>query len=86
MSDIKWPPHKADLIVTHNGHKSNYESVAEYLTFLGVDLSKEELAECERNDSVWHIQWYPSTPIGFYHTAAPTFDAALLKANEGSDE
>lgn len=42
-----------------------------------------------RENSVWTIQWYPDTPVGFACVGASTFEAAarfaLARNNEGSE-
>ena len=70
------PPHKAELILTHNPHLTNYETVAEYLGRLGesdfVNGAAGEAAAIERNE-LWVLQWYPDTPVGFWIVHAATF-------------
>jgi hypothetical protein len=38
--------------------------------------SEEERMKALRENSVWTIQWYPKTPIGFHCVGASTFEAA----------
>jgi hypothetical protein len=38
--------------------------------------SEEERQKALRENSVWTIQWYPETPIGFHCVGASTFEAA----------
>lgn len=48
--------------------------------------SEEERQAALRENSVWTIQWYPRTPVGFYCVAASTFEAAAKYALEcGTD-
>ena len=42
--------------------------------------SEEERQKAIRENSVWTIQWYPNTPIGFNCVAASTFEAAARYA------
>lgn len=37
--------------------------------------SEEERQKALAGNSVWTIQWYPDTPIGFYCVGASTFEA-----------
>jgi len=39
-------------------------------------VSEEERLKAIRENSVWTIQWYPDTPVGFYCVGASTFEAA----------
>lgn len=67
--DIKWPEHKASLHITHNGNKANYETIEAYCDWHKVTdedwatpTSKQRAIE---TDSLWEVQWYPDTPVGF---------------------
>jgi hypothetical protein len=42
--------------------------------------SDEERDKAVRENSVWTIQWYPDTPVGFYCVGASTFEAAAKYA------
>jgi hypothetical protein len=44
-------------------------------------LTDEEYRECLKNDEIWEIQWYPTTPISFNYVCAPTLQEALDKMN-----
>ena len=90
-NEMEWPAHKASMHVTHNDHKNIYQSVAEWCDD-NVDwvnwVSDAEKAKAIEMDSVWSIQWYPDTPVGFYVVAASTFEAAIEAALlvEGSEK
>lgn len=78
MNEEDFPEHKASLNITHNGHKDNYESVEEYLHSMkdaplewATPTSREQAI---KNDSVWVLQIYPHTPIGFYRKYGATFN------------
>ena len=76
---MNWlPEHKCGLYLTHNEHRDVYETVED---FYEVDcfVSLDELAKAISEDSVWVLQWYPETPIGFHRIAASTLEA-LQKA------
>lgn len=45
--------------------------------------SEEERLKAIAENSVWTIQWYPDTPIGFHCVAASTFEAAARYALGG---
>lgn len=81
MNEFKWPPHQAEFSLTHNEHKNSYCSIKE----AGLDESEYWVSEEERQkalatDSVWVIQWYPHTPVGFYRFQASTFEAVYAAA------
>lgn len=89
LSDpIKWPKHDAEMIITHNAHKSDYQTVQEWLGGYGGEgfwISQDEMARAIETDSVWEIHWYPRTPVSFHCVRASTFEAALKAAQEISD-
>jgi hypothetical protein len=81
MSTINWPKHDASLHLTHNDHKSVYETVQEYRETREVE--DHEWASAEQRDKayatgeLWELQWYPDTPVGFYVLYAADFDALM---------
>ncbi len=48
--------------------------------------SDEERLKAIRENSVWTIQWYPQTPVGFCCVGASTFEAAARYAIEMARE
>lgn len=84
------PEYKVSLHITHNQHKSYYESAEKYLHRSdmgwkgGFDpdewISREDFDAAIANDSIWEIQWYPNTPVGFCLVYGSTLDNALLAA------
>lgn len=82
---IQFPPHKAGLTLEHNDHKCLYETVAEYAEGGHVEddewVSDAERLKAIETNELWVLQWYPSTPVGFYKLAASTLDALLEAAN-----
>ena len=80
---MKFPEHKASLHLTHNDHKSCYETVAEVADddwHKGTWISEEEKALSIKHNDMWEIQWYPETPIGFYKLSAYNLNKLLEKA------
>ena len=72
---MNWlPEHKCGLYLEHNAHKDVYETIEEFYDFGDFVSEKERLKAIEAN-SVWKLQWYPDTPIGFYIACASTLDA-----------
>lgn len=83
MKEEDFPEHKASLNITHNGHKDNYETVEEHLEWMKAEddewatpTSKERAI---KNDSLWVLQIYPNTPVGFYRVYGATFDELFIK-------
>ncbi len=79
---IKFPRHAASLTLTHNDHKTNYETVAEYCEgghWMPDDdwLSPEQKAKAIATNEMWEMQWYPDTPVGFCKVAACDLDVLL---------
>lgn len=73
-------PKYHQLYITHNEHRTNYETIAEYLNFRrtdGEDFNQEELKKCVELDSLWEIQVYPRTPCSFYWTFAADLNDAI---------
>lgn len=74
------PAHKCDLMLRHNPHRSNRESVEEYIEHNETPwISEEQKALAVANDEMWEMHWYPDTPVGFIHYAA--FSPAALIAH-----
>lgn len=72
---MNWlPEHKCGLYLEHNAHKDVYETIEEFYEPLNFVSEKEWFKAVEAN-SVWKLQWYPDTPIGFYVVCASTLDA-----------
>lgn len=48
-------------------------------------VSEDERKKAITNNTVWTIQWYPETPVGFSCVGASTFEAAAQFALSHSD-
>lgn len=82
---IKLPRHDGGLILEHNPHKSMYESVVEHTSyehFSGAWVSEEQKKKAIATDSLWVLQWYPATPVGFYKVIGADLEAVLNAALE----
>jgi hypothetical protein len=80
------------LNIQYNQNTANYVSVKEYVEeyqpdwYKGCWVSPEEEQKAKDTDSLWEIQVYPLTPIGFYNYAASSLEALvehLVKEGEG---
>lgn len=77
---MNWlPAHKASLHLTHNEHRDYYISIEQWETDYSVAadewVSPGERQRAIEQDSVWRLQWYPDTPIGFCVLCASTLEA-----------
>ena len=76
---MNWlPKHKCGLYLTHNEHRDLYESAEEWIenrNFEDDFVSPEEMQKAIQEDSVWRLQWYPETPVGFCSVAAASLEA-----------
>lgn len=81
------PAHKCELIITHNRHRSYYETARQWWesskeTDDASDwVSPEQFDKAMETDEVWILQWYPDTPVGFCTLYAADF-ASLVEAAE----
>lgn len=93
MTEIRWPRHAAELILTHNSHLSNYMTVAEEVdSEMGLRYDDEdwvapdEKAKAIATNELWTLQWYPDTPVGFCVVHASTFQALIDWMNAREDD
>lgn len=85
--DNMLPAHEASLHITHNQHKDYYEPIETYIQTreIGKDnddwvtpTSKQRAIE---TDSLWELQWYPNTPVGFNVLYGATLEEILQVFN-----
>lgn len=79
----------------NDDHASNYVTAEgwrdEYGLYTGDETdiidwaSEEERIKAIEQNSVWTIQWYPETPVGFCCVGASTFQAAAEYALNGQE-
>ncbi len=82
---LVFPPHKGAMHITHNDHKSQYQTAEEWVLDDEADpktqyahwISEDERAKAIATDSIWTLQWYPDTPVGFCCVAASSFEALM---------
>lgn len=79
-------PEVNSFMADYNGHMSSYMSIEEYYeACLGCSdewVSTEERETALKNNSVWQLHWYPSTPIGSFKILASSLEAALKALGE----
>jgi len=79
-----FPKHQS-LFITHNQHKSYYETIEQYLEPYDWDddwVSEEQKQKSLETQELWELQWYPDTPISFYKVMGADLDVVLAKALE----
>ena len=75
----------SSLVIGFNDdHAPNYATAQQFSDEYGdgrIDwASEEERQKALRENSVWTIQWYPHTPVGFTCVGASSFEAAARYA------
>ena len=72
---MNWlPKAEAGLYLTHNDHKNVCRAVTEFYQQDDF-ISDDEYHKAVQEDSVWCLQWYPETPIGFNIVCASSLEA-----------
>jgi hypothetical protein len=86
---MNWlPKHECGLYLTHNEHKDVYEDLAERIACLDLADAFESPEAMQRAidaDSLWVLQWYPVTPVGFHRIAAATLEEIEKRMKEKSE-
>lgn len=78
----------SSLILSFNDHKSNYQTLAQAIEWRGdwysADdfVSPEEMQRAIDTNTVWTLQWYPRSPVGFCNLHASSLDVLLKAAAE----
>lgn len=81
-NDMLFPKH-INLVIEHNPHKLNYQSVEQYLSYLkDLDAERDFPSEASKQEAInqnelWEMVWYPETPVGSYMIAAHSLDVLL---------
>lgn len=75
--ELVFPEHKCALHLTHNEHRSYYETVEQCFGERDGWLSEEQKRKAYESGEVWELQWYPDTPVGFYVLLACDLDALM---------
>jgi hypothetical protein len=89
LNDVRWPAHDFSLHIQHNLHKFYHETVEEGLTGDNQTYDRDdfpdeaEILTAIAADSVWTIQWYPLSSVGFKRVSAATLERALAYAVQG---
>jgi hypothetical protein len=80
---MKFPKHECGLHLTHNQHKDFYEDISDYIQ-REPECFKDaaSIARAIDTNEIWELQWYPTTPVGFFKVAAPTIEEVIALALE----
>lgn len=69
-------------------HAPNYMTAADWIEQEDQgyfdDVPADELRLMKETNTIWCLQVYPHTPIGFWHTCGATLDAAIDAAIAGT--
>ena len=85
---LEWPRHEASLHLTHNDHKSIYQTVKQSIDderhgySYDCWVSPEQKQKAIETNDCWMLQWYPDTPVGFCILAAADLDVLLAAARQ----
>lgn len=83
------PEHKGELSIEHNGHKSNYETVENYIEWRKFDdedfANSNSRKKCIETDSIWVLQYYPNTPVGFNVIVGSSLSDIIDSITEGKE-
>ena len=87
--ESRLPKHEASLHITHNENTTNYETVEDYIKReeenLGIDWATPTSRErAIATNSIWELQWYPNTPIGFNVTMGATLEEILASLSSNN--
>lgn len=80
------------LTLERNPGRAVYDTVEEWLEELDARdvgphwASDEQKALAIAKNDVWALQWYPTSPVGFYFCAAHDLDVLLTSVVEGNEE
>lgn len=88
MIDFDLLPHKGGLSIEHNPYCGMDQPIREYIedNDIASDFENAESMEIAvSTDSLWIMQWYPDTPVGFCRVAGPTLQDILRLATKTDD-
>lgn len=86
LKENRLPEHKVSLHIEHNQHKAYYEKIEDYIRHRNIEDDDWAYSDSRKkaieNDSLWELQWYPNTPVGFNIVYGSTLEECIKKANE----
>lgn len=82
-----FPKHNCELSLVHNEHRNKHQTVEQWIEdFETVSAAEvpwsndDSRARCIAQDSVWVLQWYTDTTVGFWMTVGATLEEVLRAA------
>lgn len=72
---------KASVTLTVNDHRTEYINVQQYLE-RDEDVTPEDLRRMIEAGTIYELQFYPDTPVGFYRVYGISFDEVVQKAGD----
>lgn len=79
------------MILTHNEHKSYYQTVKESIENRDHGyqddcwINEEQKQKAIETNDCWVLQWYPKTPTGFLILSAADLDVLLQAARDNKE-
>lgn len=85
------PAHKCSLSIVHNDHLDSYGTIEDELEFVESNGPIEWATPTSREraiatNSLWRLQWYPETPIGFCAIYGATLEEVVQAAEKEDGE
>jgi hypothetical protein len=83
MKINNFPKHDVSLTLTHNQHKSYYNTVAQEIADDGFGyqedcwVNEEQKQKAIDTNDCWTLRWYPDTPLDFCIMSAADLDVLL---------
>ena len=86
MRHLYFPKHYVALFLSHNEHKTTYQTVADAIRASDHGyvhwVSPEQKQKAIETNDCWVLQWYPDSPVAFQIYAAADLEALLEYVNE----
>lgn len=84
---IEFAPYKFNSFhLTHNEHHSYYQTAEQYITEDDYsefkDVDPFDIKDMKKHDSIWTLQIYDISPVGFYRFHGSTLDDVIDKARK----
>lgn len=72
----------SSMTISCNDHLNGYATAAQEIPGSGwydddSFVSSEEKQRCIETNTIWTLQWYPETPVGFFKLHASSFAAIV---------
>lgn len=73
-----------EVCLTVRGHTSFHQPLAEYIAEMeyGEPIPEDLRAQAMARDLIYHLRFYPSSPVGFYDIFGMSVDSVVTQAIE----